>query len=218
VYVYSNQADLQSAFQLGQLNWVAGHASPETGVVIISVAPGPDQELELERQLPHEMMHILQYIVAGNAFQQVPFWLSEGMASLSELYPNPDYGRVLENARQQQNVLAMETLCTGRPDQASSAFLAYAESASFVRFLHQSYGSSGLVNLIDQYRNGLGCSEAVQSAFGKSLTELDTQWRQNVLHEDVVQIAISNLSPYLLLLGLIVMVPLLVGFGLRRKK
>ncbi|HZW02904.1 MAG TPA: hypothetical protein VFF68_03185, partial [Anaerolineaceae bacterium] len=77
IYVYPDAAQIQSALQLSGVSWVAGHASPDLGIVLISVPPGPEQRLELERQLPHELMHILEYRAAGQAYNRMPFWLGE---------------------------------------------------------------------------------------------------------------------------------------------
>ena len=68
---------------------MAGHAAPDLGVVLISIPAGPDEGLEMQRQIPHELMHLAQYEVIGENFTNQPYWLIEGMASEAELYPNP---------------------------------------------------------------------------------------------------------------------------------
>ncbi len=139
IYIYSNAGDMQKALQLSQQSWIAGHASPDLGVILISVPPGDQQTLELERQLPHEMVHLLQYSMVGDSYKFVPVWLLEGAASLAELNPNPDYERVLTKASGSGSLLPMNTLCSAFPREASGAFLAYAEFGVFRALLAREF-------------------------------------------------------------------------------
>lgn len=218
IYVYSQASDLQSALQLTNQDWVAGHAAPKLGLMMISIPPGPEQRLELERQLPHEIMHILQYQVAGENFDKLPAWLTEGLASLAELYPNPDYQRALLRSAQNGALLPMTRLCSPFPREASVAFLSYAQSASLVRYVHQKYGKSGLRSLINRYQDGLGCEEGTEAALGITLSQLEVQWQQEFLGLNTTTLILRNLTPYLLL-ALFVLIPLpIVLFSLPRRK
>ncbi|MDR3578291.1 MAG: peptidase MA family metallohydrolase [Anaerolineaceae bacterium] len=217
VYIYNRASDLQSALQLGQQSWVAGEASPDLRVVLISIPTGPDQNLEMERQIPHEITHILQYQVAGTAYQQLPTWLIEGTASIAELYPDPDYQVALNKATTADTLLPIQTLCASFPRDASSAYLAYAESASFMRMIHDKYGSSGIQALMKKYEDGMGCDEGAMAALGSSLEQLQVTWKQEMLGVDSQSVAWKNLAPYLLILALLLAVPLTVIIRLVRK-
>jgi hypothetical protein len=215
VYIYPRAIDLQKALQLGQFPWIAGHASTALGTILVSIPPGSDQQLEMERQIPHELMHILEYQASREAYQRLPTWLTEGMASLAEVYPNPDYQRSLTKATENNALIQIKFLCNGFSREASSAFLSYAESNSFVRFLYQKYGSSGLQNLMQKYQDGLGCEEGVLSAFGVPLEQLEYRWKQESLGINVNLLAWKNFSPYLFLSLLLLIPPL--ALSLRRK-
>ncbi len=217
IYIYNRATDLQSALQLGQESWVAGEASPDLRVVVISIPTGPDQNLEMERQIPHEITHVLQYQVAGTAYQQLPTWLVEGTASIAELYPDPDYQVALNKATTAGTLLPIETLCTSFPRDASNAYLAYAESASFVRMIHEKYGSSGIQTLMKKYEDGMGCDEGAMAALGSSLPQLQVSWKQEMLGVDSQAVAWQNIAPYLLLLVLLLVVPLASILWLARK-
>ena len=212
IYVYTSRSDLQSAWSSNNQPWVAGYAEPDLGQVLISIPTGPEQQLELERQIPHEILHILQYQMVGNQYIQQPTWLMEGMASLAELYPNPEYQRVLIASVDNHELLPINSLCQTFPREVSGAFKAYAESESFVRFLYQNYGSSGLEKLVGEYQNGLGCEEGVLSSYGKSLSQLEYRWKQESLGVDVGGLVVGNLMPYVLLLVFIALPILLVFF------
>lgn len=205
IYAYTKSSDLQEALQLTSQPWVAGHATPELAMIMISIPSGPEKTLELRRQIPHEIMHILQYQVMGKSFTQQPVWLVEGMASLTELSDNPEYRAVLK-ATEPQNVVPFKSMCVMFPREAAQAFQAYAQSQSFVSFLQQKFGTSGLTKLVETYKNGVGCEEGVSSALGFPLNQLEYRWKQEVLGINGSGLAFSNLLPYLLL-GLLIVTP-----------
>jgi len=206
VYVYPDIQSLQSALQMSSTPWLAGHTTPEAGVILVAIPPGPDQVSEMERQIPHELAHLMQYQWLGMDYRRLPAWLAEGVASLAELYPNPDYQRALERAVREDRLLPLSSLCQSFPRESAGAFLAYAQSASFTRFLHERYGSSGLGRLMLAYKDGLGCAEGVQSALGKPFTALEREWQEEALGLNSGLRAWRHLQPYLIL-ALLVLLP-----------
>ncbi len=218
VVISPNSDDLQTALQASQVAWVAGHANPKLGIIMVTISPGPEQRMEMERQIPHEIMHMVESQTAGDAYGRLPTWLTEGAASLAEIYPNPDFQRSLSKAAESGTLIPLNLLCNGFSHEASSAFLSYAESASFVQFLTERFGSSGLQKLIKHYQDGLGCSEGVQAAFGQSFEQLDERWKQEVLGINPQAVAWRNLSPYVLLSLLLLLPPIGIGVLGRRRK
>ena len=217
VYVYGSTADLQSALFLGGEEWQGGHANPKLGVVMLAVTPGPGQSIEMETLIPHELAHVMLYRNVGNGYDLLPVWLSEGIASLAELYPNPDYDQALTVASRNGSLLPIVNLCDTFPLDASGAYLAYAESQSFVRFLRDTYGAPGLYSLTSAYADGLNCEQGVVRALSTSLASLDTRWRESVLGENVAGVFLRNMMPYFGLFVLLLLMPL-IGFLQRRPK
>ena len=215
VYVYASTTDLQSALFLGGESWQGGHANPKLGVVMLAVAPGPGQSIDMETLIPHELAHVMLYRSVGDGYTSLPVWLSEGIASLAELYPNPDYDQALKIASQNDSLLPISNLCDTFPQDASRAYLAYAESQSFVGFLRDSYGTPALFSLTSAYADGLGCDQGVTRALGTSLVSLDTRWRESVLGQNVVGVFLRNMLPYLGLFVFMLLIPL-IGFFQRR--
>ena len=207
IYIYPNATTLQEALVLSGQNWIAGHADPDLGVILAAIPSRPEQSLLMEQIIPHEMMHILLYETLGEGYHNQPTWLVEGLASIAELYPNPDYQILLNNALERDTLLSMESMCAAFPREASDAILAYAESASFTRYLHQQFGASGLDRLMQGYRDGLECSRGVEIAMGSSLNQLERQWREDVLGEDRSGTAALNLLPWLVVALVVLIAP-----------
>ncbi len=217
IFVYPSASQLQNVLTISRESWIAGHASPDLGVLLVSISPGPDASYEMERQIPHEIAHILIYQQAGTGYNNLPIWLNEGLASQAELYPNPDYRRALNRATSENSLLAFSAICQSFPRDTSGAFLAYAQSASFVGFLHQKFGSSGLQRLMAEYQDGKDCETGIQSAFGVSLTQLQTRWEQETLGNDPGALFWQHIRPFAILGLLTLLPPLLIAlFGRRR--
>lgn len=215
VYVYASATDLQNALFLGGEEWQGGHANPKLGVVMVAVPPGPEQGIDMESLIPHELAHVMLYRSVGDGYGLLPVWLSEGIASLVELYPNPDYDQALRTASQNGSLLPIAELCDTFPPDASRAYLAYAEAQSFVRFVRDTYGTPYLFSLTSAYADGLTCEQGVVRALNTSLANLDTRWRESELGANVLGVFLRAMLPYLGLLGLLLFIPL-IGFFQRR--
>ena len=215
VYVYASAADLQNVLFLGGEEWQAGHANPGLGVAMVTITPGPEQSIEMETLIPHELAHVMLYRSVGNGYSALPVWLSEGIASLVELYPNPDYDQALRTASQNGSLVSIANLCDTFPPDASGAYLAYAESKSFVGFLRASYGAPALVQLASAYADGMSCEQGVVRTLGASLVDLDARWRESELDANVLGVFLRNMFPYLALFVLLLLIPL-IGFLQRR--
>ena len=218
IYAYANAVDMGATLQLAERNWVGAHTDPDLGVMVVSLPPGPEQRLEMERQIPHELMHILLYQKIGPSYANLPAWLNEGLASLAEIYPNSDYLVLLKTNYEKERLLPISNLCVTFPRDAAGAYLAYAQAESFTRFLHQEFGSSGLEALIEAYADGLDCERGIQVAYGSDLNQLELQWRRDTFGEDPWYSTFTNLAPWLLLLAAVLAVPIIIVLGNIRRR
>lgn len=207
IYVYENADQIP---QIAGKEWVAGHAYPDLGVMVVSIPDGPERRLEIERQVPHELMHVLLYQTTGQAYTNIPTWLNEGLATMAQLYPTPEYQVFLENAIKTNSLIPISSLCQGFPSHASSAYLSYAEATYFTRYLYRQYGSSGLAGLVHNYANGLDCERGVEVALGISLSDLEQQWLKDGLGVSAPTILenTDQLLPWFFLLFVVLVLPL----------
>lgn len=218
IYIYATPDDLQGALYLGGQEWVDGTADPKLGVVMVSIAPGSMQGIEMDTEIPHELTHVMLYRSLGDGYNRLPTWLNEGLASITELYPDPDYKSNLQTASANGSLLPMNDLCGPFPRDAGRAYLAYAESDSFVRYLRGTYSTTGLSALVQAYADGLDCELGATRALGMPLSQLDTRWRETELGQNVVMVALRNMAPYLLVLGMALAVPLWGVFSMWRER
>lgn len=210
IYVYDNQLDMQSTLLLANVDWAAGHADPELGVVVVTLPAGPEQRLLARQRIPHELMHILQFQQLGDDYENLPVWLREGLASMAELENNPDYLVILEKAHEKDLYLPIMALCPSFPRDAANAFLAYAEAEWFTRYLYEQYGAAKMQELIIAYADGVDCERAPELVFDKSLTQLESKWRQEQFGENAVLADLKEVLPWIALLGVALSTPLLL--------
>jgi len=218
IFVYANVSDLRGTYYSESDAWAAGHANSAVGVVMVVIEPGANQGILMEQRIPHELMHVMLYRSIGAGYNNLPAWLREGTATLAEVSPNPDYDRVLAAAGANNMLIPIKDLCVSFPPNADTAFLAYAESRSFIRYLQSTYGSAKLLSLVSIYADGVDCERGTENAYGVSLSKLEMDWRAAVLGQNAILSALGNLSPYLVLLCLILLIPLIGIMTVMRKK
>ncbi len=219
LYIYADPAAMQDTLTFTDNNWVAGHADPDLSVVVVALPFGPDQGLLTEQRVPHELMHILLYHKTGFGYSKLPTWLNEGLASAAELYPNPDYQILLENAYEKHSLLPMLSLCQSFPRDAANTLLAYAQSASFTNYLYRSYGATSLQILVDNYANGVDCDRGAQLALNQSLTQLENQWRREIFGEKNLSNVLLPLLPWLIVSVGVLIIPISLALvQLRRRR
>jgi hypothetical protein len=142
------------------------------------LAPGGQQSLEIERQVPHEVAHLILYQGLGpQGYSNLPAWLNEGIASNVEIYSDPLRREWLRVANEMDGLYPFFSLCAAFPQDEAAARLAYAQSASFVRYLLDTYNPTGFATLVEAYVDSGDCLNAPLASFGKDLNQLDAEWR-----------------------------------------
>jgi hypothetical protein len=218
VYVYDSVQAMQAAVPGAGQFWIAGHADPIQDVILVTLPPGADQRLEMERQIPHELMHVALNYTDAHAYSNFPVWLNEGLASLVELYPNPEYAELNTNAFEAGEMIPMAVLCQSFPSDPQQALLAYAQSASFTQYLYDQFGKPGFNRMMAAYASGMSCEQGVLEALGSDLESLEESWQRSTFARVTLGIALRELLPWLLLLLAVLAVPLvMIGVVIRKR-
>jgi Peptidase MA superfamily len=215
VYLYASSDDLRSAIELAGREWLGGQARPELGVVLVAIPPGDSARLQMRRDIPHELTHLLTFVAASPNYDAVPRWLDEGLATLNEGEPNSTQVLAVQEALARNRLIPIESLCGAFPADASAALLAYGQSRYVVQQVINEYGSAGIQALLTAYRDGATCSGGVERALNMTLPELELKWRaaQQTNSSNPTTAAptatATGILPWLLLIAVIVL-PLIV--------
>jgi len=218
IFIYANESDLRGTYSFNSEPWMAGHTNAAGGVVMVTIEPGANQSILMEQRISHELMHVALYRRVGAGYKDIPAWLREGTAVLAEINPNPDYDRALIDSAAHDSLIPIRDLCASFSPNADQAFLAYAESRSFTNYLQDTYGSEKLLSLAVTYADGLDCGRGVEQVYGASLSKLEADWRASALGQNPIGSALSRLSPYLILLCLILFIPFVGILSVMRRK
>lgn len=219
INVYASSNDLMGVLRPNGNEWIVGHAEPGLDVIVVALPPGPDQRLLTEQRIPHELMHVLLYQKAGAGYANIPAWLNEGLASMAELYPDPDYQILLENAVREDRLIPLASLCQSFPNDTIGLPLAYAESTYFTRYLYRQYGSSSLETLLAGYVDGLSCQRGIEAAYGNTLEGLESEWKVAAFGSSATpKVDLQELLPWLVVLSAVLLLPLAVTIASLRSK
>jgi hypothetical protein len=210
IYVYPENQALQEALEISNLSWAAGHANTAENTILTAIPTGFDQQLDIQRQIPHEITHIRLALYMGESYDNLPAWYNEGLGSIAEQYTAPSYWQLLQTAKDNDSLIPLSELCQGFPAEVSRAGLAYAQSDSFVRFLHNQYGKAGLTSLVDAYVQGQACGSGVQSVFGVSLDRLEADWYRETFDSGIIPRSIGEVLVWVLLLAVIIAGPIVL--------
>ena len=219
IYIYNSLEDMQKTIQYAHADLVAGLASPDLMVVAVTISQQTNRDLEIKREIPHELMHIYLYVLMGEQYNNIPVWLNEGLASSMELIPNPDYDYILKDAFESKTLIPISDLCSSFPGDSSNFLLAYAESTSFVRYLISNTNPIGIQALLGAYKKNPDCLGSFKNGLGTTLFEAEREWRRETFKENSLMTTIKGQLPWLILFIIVFFTPLTIAlFNLKRNK
>lgn len=130
---------------------------------------------EMTRLLAHEFAHVCLFALTEGGVT-LPPWLEEGIARRLEPVAHHDE-QVVRRAARTTGLLTLGQLFTpptAIPKERVPLF--YAESASFVGYLVQRFGSDKLLNVVQDLGWGASISHAVHARLGASQEDLFRDW------------------------------------------
>jgi tetratricopeptide (TPR) repeat protein len=138
--------------------------------------------------LAHEITHVF---VSRASRDEAPIWLHEGLAKLLEqrwkgvpLAPLlPEEAYLLDRASREGRLIPLRRLhpsIAHLPSQEDAA-LAYAETASMVRYVFERSGEDGIKKLLEGLAGGSTMDLALEAAAKLDMKRLQRWWRQEVV-------------------------------------
>lgn len=135
----------------------------------------------------HELTHLLIDTKVNSPLSPgVPSWLHEGLAQFFETGDSNRYTSQLGRAASNDNLVTLYNRNTV-PAQRDQISLFYTQVGSFVGELIEDHGPERMAQTLTLINQGREADEAVEVAYGKSLWELENEWR--------VRLGASELPP-----------------------
>lgn len=177
VYAYASTEDLHNAMLFPQ-EWMGGAAFPDYGTLAIEAQPR--YLPSAQRDLAHEMAHLVTYQMTFNPYGDIPTWLDEGLSMYAEGYPSSSFQTALSSAVADDTLLSVETVSSSFPADFDQARLSYAESYSLVSFLIQQHGRDKMLDLLNTFKQGATYDGALLQVYGVDTAGLGNQWRASL--------------------------------------
>ncbi len=216
IYIYPALDDLRNAVELAGRPWLGGQARPELGVVMVAIPTGDTATIQMRRDIPHELTHLMVFVAARPGFENVPAWLDEGLATLNEAEPDSNQAVALQDAYAANQLPSLESLCGTFPTDVTPALVAYAEGRGIVQQIVDSYGSAGIQALIAAYRDGATCAGGVERGLNVTLNSIELKWR-STLGPASPATAVAKTSGPWIVLWIMIAVPLVIALIVIRR-
>ncbi len=175
IYVYASSSDMRSALQSNEVEWVGGQAWPGLGVIIAGIEP--DNLGEVQRIIPHELSHQVLSQATNNPYGGVPLWFDEGLAVRSQETRDSDFDTLIDRAAREGRLIPLQALASSFPADPAQARLSYAQSRDVVEYISGVYGAAAVQDLVAAFGEALPTDGALEMALGRSVDELDAEWR-----------------------------------------
>lgn len=172
VFVYASSDDLHGGLPPNSPNWAGGVALIELYQCLIVV--GGNEE-PLQRDLPHELTHLIFHEIAGLDCGGCPLWFDEGMAVYHQLYHEPDMQFRFDEAVHANALLPFNSIADRFSQDSDKAELAYAQSWNFIEYLYKQFGQPKVARLVDELATKNFYS-AFSQDFGMDVPHLESQW------------------------------------------
>jgi hypothetical protein len=175
IYITPDQAAFRNLQPGTPPSWADGTAWPTAGLIYLrspSIRGG--MASPLEQVLDHEVAHVL----LGQAFgpRPVPRWLQEGVAQLVAREYTAAVTDRIGQGMLGDNLIPLDALTRGFPEDPIQARLAYAQSADLVAYINNSYGAESLGILIREMASGRAFGASLKVATGVTPDELEGAW------------------------------------------
>ncbi|MEX1072618.1 MAG: peptidase MA family metallohydrolase [Chloroflexota bacterium] len=169
IYVYDTRDQFFGALGPGAREWTGAATFPALRTVFMWLGGGSSSYLRLT--VAHEVTHVVFQDATDNAFHEPAKWFNEGFAVWSE-----EQGADTEvaNVRSEagNGLLAFEGISESFPIGERGARLAYAQGASMVQMIIDTYGRDAIAAIAEAWRDGAGDAEALEAGTGVPVAQL----------------------------------------------
>ncbi|MCE5314818.1 MAG: peptidase MA family metallohydrolase [Armatimonadota bacterium] len=173
--IYRTHISFIEAGGLQQSKFTVGTASSGSEVISVDASGvfAPANET-----IAHEVTHAVIFRILGANVSDLPLWVNEGIAQYeSEEFPDADNSVVAEAAADVR-LIPLDDLSKAFPE--NNTHLAYAESASAIRYMVKHHGKSSLKALLHEMAIGNSFDRAMIKSTRRSGERFAQDWESSV--------------------------------------
>jgi len=161
-------------------NMFVAFALPDKNLIVIDYSKMKTHPFTLEITLRHELCHLLlhYYIKRGD----LPRWLDEGISQwvsggIAEVIMDTKRSP-LKDATLAGRFIPLNALSRVFPAEKRALLLAYEESKSVVEYMEREYGRNGVLEVLNNLRNGDSVDEAILAGLKTPLDQVERKWHR----------------------------------------
>ena len=187
IYIYASARDLRGSMIFPQ-EWTGGVAFTRYSTIAIGISPDESDLDWGRRAIAHELTHLVIHQVTFNPYSDLPVWLDEGLAMITEGELEPGFVNAISKARAEDRLITVRSLASPFSAYAEESILAYAQSHELVAYLISEYGQEKMFELLNTFSQGSGYDEALERVYGFDMDGLDIMWRASLGEVAVYQL------------------------------
>lgn len=158
--------------------WVQGVALPQRHIVVQTLAAE-----NMKLVVAHELTHVLLDEVADRLHVEPPRWLHEGLAKYSTDDFTENDREVLGKAVVERRLIDLHALDQAFSGNREQVALAYAQSYTLVRYLHELQPGGGLAVFLSNFALTSDVDRALLRTYGQPADKLQAAWLTQVRSE-----------------------------------
>jgi hypothetical protein len=179
-FIYANASDLQGSMIFPQ-DWTGGVAFTEYGIIAIGIGTSRAEIDWGKGTVAHELTHLVIHQLTYNPYNDLPTWLDEGLAMVSEGALDAQFTTALSSAKQQNKFTSVRSMASPFSAYGNESVLDYAESYQVVKYLIDTYGQPKMFALLSAFEQGSGYDEALNKVYGFDMDGLNAKWLASFL-------------------------------------
>ena len=192
IFVYESRSDFFGALGPGAREWTGAATFPDIRTVFMWLGGGPSDYLD--RALVHEVTHVVFFDATRNLYHAPPLWLNEGFAVWSERQ-TADSQAATVRSEVSNGLISFDAMTDAFPIGTRGSSLSYAEGATMVNRIINTYGSTALSGITAAYRNGATDDEALRAGTGVPAAQLYADYFRSFEASEPKPISAATIGP-----------------------
>ncbi|MGQ9784699.1 MAG: peptidase MA family metallohydrolase [Armatimonadota bacterium] len=175
LYVFRTHVDFIEAGGLETSKFTVGTTTLSTDEIAVDASGVFDIP---ERIIAHEITHAIIFRMLGHLATVMPLWAHEGIAKYESREPYKYDEEMIASAAAEGSLIPLMSLRNSFPKTRMG--LAYAESASAIRYLISKYGRGAPRNILKEIMQTASFDLAMYRVTGHGLDQFEREWLESV--------------------------------------
>ena len=194
IFVYASQEEFFGALGNGAREWTGAATFPDIRTIFMWLGGGTSSYLDTA--LVHEVTHVVFYDATRSPYHEPAHWLNEGFSVWSE-QQNADAAAQTVRSEVSNGLFSFDAISGQFPIGSRGASLSYAEGATMVAYIIDTYGRGAMAKVAAAYRDGATDGEALQAGTGTPTDQLYADYFRSFGASEPQPVAAASIGPSL---------------------